>query len=64
MTRVRRGGYVFLSFVGDHPPRHVHAFRDGVLVLKWDLDNRVPMAGIATRRLVRIIESLEQEGRL
>ena len=30
---------------GDHPPRHVHVYRDGKLVVKWDLDNRNAMKG-------------------
>ena len=55
----RRGGYVFITWKGDHPPRHVHVYRDGALVVKWDLDNRVPMKGGATRR---VIAELEAEG--
>jgi hypothetical protein len=34
----RRGGYVFITWKGDHPPRHVHVYRDGKLIVKWDLD--------------------------
>jgi hypothetical protein len=41
MGKVRRGNYVFLSWKGDHG-RHVHVYRDGRFVLKWDLDNRRP----------------------
>ena len=26
MGKVRRGGYVFQWWIGDHPPRHVHVF--------------------------------------
>jgi hypothetical protein len=25
----RRGGYVFITWKGDHPPRHVHVYRGG-----------------------------------
>jgi hypothetical protein len=32
VPKVRRGGYVFVSWVGDHSPRHVHVYRDGKLV--------------------------------
>lgn len=64
MVRIRRGGYVFLSWVGDHTPLHVHVYRDGELVLKWDLENDEPMRGRPTRRLVRLIEELRAEGRL
>jgi hypothetical protein len=64
MGKVRRGGYVFITWKGDHPPRHVHVYRDGSLVLKWNLDDRVPMAGKATQRLLRLISDLEAEGLL
>ena len=50
MGKIRRGGYVFITWVGDHPPRHVHVYRDGKLVVKWDLENRVAMNGHATPR--------------
>ena len=38
----RRGGYVFVTWKADHPPRHVHVYCEGKLVVKWDLDNRNP----------------------
>jgi hypothetical protein len=58
----RRGGYVFITWKGDHPPRHVHVYRDARLVVKWDLDNRVPMKGAASRRVLALIAKLEAEG--
>lgn len=64
MTKVRRGGYVFLTWVGDHPPRHVHVLRDGRLVLKWNLDEWEPIEGVPTRRVLALIGQLEDEGRL
>jgi len=60
----RRGGYVFITWSGDHPPRHVHVYRDATLVVKWDLDNRVPMQGVASRRVWVLIAELEAEGLL
>ena len=62
MGRVRRGGYIFLWWKGDHTPRHVHVYRDGVLVLKWDLDHGTAMKGEADRRVLRLIAELQQEG--
>jgi uncharacterized protein DUF4160 len=59
--RVRRGGFVFLSWKGDHSPRHVHVYRDGKLVVKWNLDGRVPMKGRPTARVLQLIEELEAE---
>jgi len=62
--KYRRGGYVFITWKGDHPPRHVHVYRDGTLVVKWDLDNKCPMQGTASRRVRQLIASLEAEGLL
>jgi len=63
MTKVRRGGYVLLTWSGDHPPRHFHVLRNGRLVLKWDLVRRRPLRGVAERRLVDLIDQLVEEGR-
>jgi hypothetical protein len=64
MGKVRRGGYVFVTWKGDHSPRHVHVYRDGVLIAKWDLDHGQPMAGKVARRVRLLIEELEREGAL
>ena len=62
MARIRRGGYIFITWLGDHPPRHVHVYRDGTLVVKWDLENQLPMRGEASRRIRSLIDELEAEG--
>lgn len=62
MARIRRGGYVFITWAGDHSPRHVHVYRDGTLVVKWDLENQLPMRGEASRRVRSLIDELEAEG--
>ncbi len=64
MGKVRRGGYIFIAWKSDHPPRHVHAYRGGKLVVKWDLDNKLPMKGKASRRVLELIAELEAEGLL
>lgn len=64
MSKIRRGGYIFLSWVGDHSPRHVHVYRDNKLVTKWDLDNWQPMEGDANARLKRLLSDLFEEGLL
>lgn len=64
MTKVRRGGYVFFAWKGDHSPRHVHVYRDGRLVVKWDLEADRPMAGRAVPALARLIRQLDWEGLL
>jgi len=64
MGKLRRGNYLFFTFRGDHGPRHVHVYRDGKLVLKWDLENGVAMKGKSTARLLSIIRALQDEGAL
>jgi len=59
MGKIRHGNYVFLTWKGDHSPRHVHVYRDARLVVKWDLDDWQPMEGKANRRLLQLIEELE-----
>jgi hypothetical protein len=58
--KYRRGGYVFITWKGEHPPRHVHVYRDGKLIVKWD--NQRPIKGAATRRILALIAQLESEG--
>ena len=55
---------MFITWRGDHPPRHVHVYRDERLIVKWDLDNQKPMKGSATRRILALIAELEAEGLL
>ena len=64
MSKVRRGNFLFLAWKGDHGPRHVHVYRDGKLIVKWNLDDRVPMKGHATTRILQLIAELEREGTL
>ena len=64
MGKTRRGNYVFLTWTGDHTPRHVHVYKEGKLVVKWDLENWQPMQGRASARLERLLKALEAEGSL
>ena len=64
MGKIRRGGFVFVTWKGDHSPHHVHVYRDGTLVLKWDLDNQLAMKGKPTNRILRLITELSEEGLL
>ena len=64
MGKIRCGGYIFISWKGDHSPRHVHVYRDGKLAIKWDLENRKTMKGKFDRNVLQLIEALESEGRL
>lgn len=64
MSKLKRGGYVFLGWKGDHSPRHVHVYQDGKLIVKWDLDNSQAMVGSASRRVRELIEELKRDGLL
>jgi hypothetical protein len=64
MAKRRRGGYVFFSWKSDHAPHHVHVFRDGKFVVKWDLEHGKPMKGHATQRVRELIAALQAEGLL
>ena len=64
MGRVRRGGYIFITWKGDHAPRHVHVYEDERLIMRWDLDHWKFISGTPSAAIVRIIEVLVEEGRL
>jgi len=64
VPRVRRGGYIFVGWIGDHSPHHVHVYKDNTLVVKWDLDHWQPMEGVATARVKRLLRELVEEGKL
>ena len=62
MGKIRRGNFVFITYLRDHGPRHV--YRDANLVVKWDLENSCDMEGKSTRRIRELISDLEAEGLL
>ena len=64
MSYIRRGGFLFITWLGDHPPRHVHIYRDKELVAKVNLDSKEVMKGEISKRLAKIILQLEIEGLL
>lgn len=66
MGRVRRGGYMFLWWIGDHSPRHVHVFgKNGRLITRVNLETLEPMdVGKMDHKIAELIRALQQEGRL
>ena len=62
MVKIRRSNYVFLTWMGDHSPRHVRVYKSSKLVVKWDLENWLPMKGKANRKILQLIEELNKEG--
>lgn len=63
MGKIKRGNYIFISWKGDHG-HHVHVFKDKRLVVKWDLDNWMPIKGRATKRVEDLLKELLAEGAL
>jgi Domain of unknown function (DUF4160) len=55
---------VFQSWVGDHGPHHVHVYRDGKLVVKWDLEHHEAIKGQITAKIRRLIAELVEEEKL
>jgi len=66
MGRIRRGGYMFLWWTGDHSPRHIHVFdKNGKLITRVNLETLQPMDNSKVeRKIVEIIRELKNEGRL
>jgi predicted NBD/HSP70 family sugar kinase len=65
MGRVRRGGYIFIWWKGDHPPLHVHVFdNDGKIITRVNLKTMEPMdIPRVTKKIVELIRELQEEGR-
>jgi hypothetical protein len=64
MVKIKRANFLFVTFKGDHTPRHVHVFKDDRIVLKWDLEHDRLLSGVYWRKVVDIIAALVEEGRL
>lgn len=63
--RIKRGGYIFQFWLGDHPPRHVHVYRDGRFIAKVECDeNFTVMWRKVNRRLLDLLKELRSEGLL
>jgi hypothetical protein len=66
MGKVRRGGYMFLWWIGDHQPRHIHVFdKNGKLITRVNLATMEAMdIPKVERRILEIIRELQREGRI
>ncbi len=64
MGKHKRAGYLFLEKLADHPPRHVHIYRDGTLVAKFDLKNHQVMSGKINTRILKALNELIKEKKL
>ena len=66
MGRVRRGGYIFIWWIGDHPPRHMLVYDDDAnFITRMNLETMQPMdVPKVDKRIVDVIGELQCEGRL
>ena len=57
---------MFLWWIGDHNPRHIHVFdKNGKLITRVNLDTMEAMdIPKVERRILEIIRQLQNEGRL
>lgn len=53
-----------MSYKGDHDPRHVHVYRSGKLLVKWNIEDWCPITGRASAKLKRLLATLQREGLL
>lgn len=61
MGKIKRGGFIFITWIGDHEPNHVQVYRDGKEVLKYNLDENVVMKGKLVKKIEKIIIQLKEE---
>lgn len=64
MGRIRRGGYVFIWWVGDHAPRICTSTSMATLLLRWDLEAWAAIGGRPSRHLLKVLAELREEGSL
>ena len=66
MGKVRRGGYMFIWWIGDHRPRHVHVFdKNSKLITRVNLETMTSMdTPEVSERILELIRELIAEGRL
>lgn len=64
MSKIRRAGFVFLTWKGDHGPKHVHVYKNGQFVMKWDIEDDRLMEGTFSRSAHDTIKELQSEGQL
>jgi hypothetical protein len=64
MGRIKRGGYIFEFWKGDHHPSHVHVYKDNKPVAKIQLDPVKVLDGEVNIKVFYIIRDLIKEGKL
>ena len=64
MGKLKKAGYIFITWIGDHDPYHVHIFKDGKEVAKFNLEANEVIKGKVNKKILKAIEDLRNENRL
>ncbi|MEK7396939.1 MAG: DUF4160 domain-containing protein [Candidatus Poribacteria bacterium] len=64
MGRIKRGGYLIEWWMGDHLPKHIHIYKDGILVAKVETASMLVLAGALNKRLKKILVELIREQKI
>lgn len=64
MGKIKRGGYIFVTWIGDRAPRHVHVFKNNRLVLILNLERSVVISGKISHKLKKLLNQIIREGLL
>ena len=62
MPTWRSGGFLIRLYTHDHPPLHVHVFRDRHLVARFDIEGRRFMTLRNPRERAPILRALRKTG--
>ena len=58
MGRKKRGGYIFETYAGDHPPYHVHVFKGDEFIGRFDVENQRSMDDDFSAQVLKYLEEL------
>jgi len=56
--RKKRGGYIFETYAGDHPPYHVHVFKGDEFIGRFDVEHQLPMDHEFSSQVLKYLEDL------
>ncbi|MEX0804663.1 MAG: DUF4160 domain-containing protein [Candidatus Binatia bacterium] len=56
MGRKKRGGYIFETYSGDHPPYHVHIYKGDEFIGRYDIENQKPMDSHLSGQVLKFLE--------
>ncbi len=61
MGRIKRGGYLFEWWMGDHYPKHIHIYKNRKEIAKLRIPEMIILKGKLNKKLRKIIEKLINE---